>query len=106
MTVSNDARELQPKCKTIDLREQGKGKSFYAVMRTWPYHSLDQAKVYPELLTVRFLSEDFDRAVYLANAMATIIQIGHDVHRSMVIEVGEAKFDHVTRAAERPVVAA
>ena len=106
MMGSSDARELQPKAKTIDLSAQGSGMPFYAVIKTEAYHGVDLAKVYPELLTVRFRARDFSHAVEFAKAMATIIQLGHDVHRALVKEVGEPKFDHITRPAERPVVGA
>lgn len=106
MTVSNDARELQPKARTIDLSSQGTGQRFYAVIHTSPYHSIRPETVYPEFLTVIFKARDFSHAVDFAHAMAVIIQIGHDVHRATVKEVGETKFDHVTRPAERPMVGA
>lgn len=102
----SDARELQPKFKTIDLASQGTGDRFYAVIRTRTYFSIKPEVVYPETLTVVFRVPDFDRAVQFANAMATIIQQAHDVHRSQVDEVGRARFPENTPPEARPVIGA
>lgn len=102
----SDARELQPKVKSIDLTSQGTGDRFYAVIRTDTYHGIKPEVVYPETLTVVFKVPDFDRAVQFAKAMATIIQLGHDVHRSEVREVGRARFPENTPPQARPVIGA
>jgi len=102
----SDAREKQPRYKTIDLTAHGCAHRYYAVIRTSPYSSIKPEDVHPEYLTVIFKARDFDHAADFAKAMATIIQIGHDVHQATVQEVGRTKFDHVTRPAERPVVGA
>jgi len=102
----SDVRELQPKFKTMDLTSQGSGDRFYAVIRTDTYHGIKPEVVYPETLTVVFKVPDFDRAVQFAKAMATIIQLGHDVHRSQVCEVGQARFPEDIAPQARPVVGA
>lgn len=85
MKLPNDAREPQPKSKVINLSAQGSGPLFEAMICTWPYSSLDPQFVYPEQLTVSFRAQDFRRAMDFAEAMATIIALGHDVWQSKVI---------------------
>lgn len=102
----SDAREPQPRVKTLDLASQGSGDRFYTVIRTSPYSSIKPEAVYPETLTVVFRVPDFDRAVQFAKAMATIIAQAHDVHRSVVDEVGRARFPENTPPQARPVIGA
>lgn len=102
----SDAREKQPRFKTIDLTAQGSGDRFYAVIRTSPYSSIRPEDVYPETLTIVFNVPDYDRAVQFAKAMATIIQIGHDVHQSKVQQVGGARYGCDLPPQAHPVVGA
>jgi hypothetical protein len=102
----SDAREKQPRFKTVDLTSQGKGDRFYAVIRTSPYSSIKSEVVYPHTLTVVFRVPDFDGAVQFAKAIATIIELAHDVHRSIVQEVGKARLPENMPPHQRPMVGA
>ncbi|XAI96236.1 hypothetical protein [Microcystis phage Mae-JY29] len=99
-----DAREKQPKFKTIDLEKQGIGDRYYAIIQTSTYSSIKIEDVYPQTLTVTFRAPLFARAVEFAQALAVIIQTAHDVHKSEVCEVGRARFRENLPPQARPVV--
>ncbi len=87
-----DARALQPHKATLDLSRQSRGDLFFALIDTAPYSGLKSEKVYVRELTVRFRARDFAHAVDFAQAMAIVIQQGHDVWQSKVRFVGDQDF--------------
>ena len=89
MTTSNDARTPQPYRATLDLSGQGKGGIFFALIETAPYSGLKSEQVYVRELTVRFRAQDFAHAVTFAQAMAVVIEQGHDVWKSTVRQVAD-----------------
>lgn len=88
----SDMRSKQPARQDVDLFALHGGARYVAVIETWTYSSIKNEDVFTRELTVRYGASDFARATAIAQSLAQIIALAHDVWQCNVRLVAAERF--------------